>query len=61
MGVQWIYSCNDVRVNLAGSSLKRDKITFTHGSTMNIYFLWNRFLSFRWGDLTWGNSLFSTV
>ena len=30
------YVGNEVRVNLAGSCLKQDRITFTHGSTMNI-------------------------
>ena len=57
------YFDNKTGVIFDGSCLKQDKITFTHGKTVNIYIVyeinvWNYVDS---SDSTLGNSIFGAV
>ena len=54
---------SETRVKFVGGCLRKDKITFTHGKTVNIYIVYEKkLLNYVYSsDLTLGNSLFDAV
>ena len=55
------YFINKIKVKFNGSCLKQDKITYTHGTIVNIYTIYKRSSNSNNFDVTLENCLFGAV
>ena len=55
------YVGNKIRVQFDGDCLKQDKITYTHGTIVNTYIIYELISPLKYFDLTLENCLFGAV